>query len=677
MNNQKEQSIMKKIVSLLVALMLCVSLFVPAVAEEAGNPDLSAAKSYLNLMYKSPKRGEPTTTAADYQVIGVFPVNGVEYVIEWTTDSDTIKVVVGEDKLVTIDVDENNPQEVLYKLTATVKDAAGNVETISFDRKVPASLNGLSYAQIVDQAYTVQDGETLDKTFRLFGTVTKIDTAWSDEYKNITVTIAVAGKEDMPIMCYRLKGEGAADLKVGDAITVEGKFTNYKGTIEYAAGCELIGYGEIISQKATLEAGYALLDGESLPNAAVLSGVITKIDTAWSEEYKNITVTMVCDGQDEMPIMCYRLKGEGAAELAEGDEIAVIGTLKNYKGTIEFDAGCTLIPAEAAQDVRTLLKAYTVAEGESAQEACTLTGVISAIDTAWSEEYQNITVTIAVAGLTDYPFMCYRLKGEGAADLQVGDTITATGTVKNYKGTIEFDAGCTLDNVVKAAAEEVVEEVTEEAAAEEVVEEVAAEAVTNHADFIAAEMETEVLIEMYVQDHQSWWDNKITVYAADKDGAYFIYEMACSEEDAQKLVPGTKILVNGYKGAWAGEVEIMDATFTFVEGGDTYVAEPVDVTELLGTEELINHQNEKVLFKGLEIVSITYKNDEPGDDIYVKVAYNGAEYDFCVERYLTGPDTDVYAAVGALTAGEKVDVEGFLYWYEGVNTHITAVTAAE
>ena len=26
-----------------------------------------------------------------------------------------------------------------------------------------------------------------------------------------------------------------------------------------------------------------------------------------------------------------------------GDEIAVFGTLKNYKGTIEFDKGCTLV----------------------------------------------------------------------------------------------------------------------------------------------------------------------------------------------------------------------------------------------------------------------------------------------------------------------------------------------
>ena len=42
--------------------------------------------------------------------------------------------------------------------------------------------------------------------------------------------------------------------------------------------------------------------------------------------------------------------------------------------------------------------------------------------------------------------------------------------------------------------------------------------------------------------------------------------------------------------------------------------------------------------------------------------------------YLTAPDSDVYATVSGLEAGDVVDIEGFLYWYEGVNTHITGVT---
>ena len=198
------------------------------------------------------------------------------------------------------------------------------------------------------------------------------------------------------------------------------------------------------------------------------------------------------------------------------------------------------------------------------------------------------------------------------------------------------------------------------------------EGVMTYAEYDAAAMDAEVVIEAYVQATQSWWDNKITAYLQDPDGAYFCYEMACSEADAAKLVPGTKIKVTGTKGAWAGEIEIMDAKFEFVES-QTWIAEATDVTALLGTENLIKHQNKFVAFKGMTVVAIEYKNGEPGDDIYVTVSKDGAEYSFCVERYLTGPDTAVYTAVGELAAGDTVDIEGFLYWYEGVNTHITAV----
>ena len=199
-------------------------------------------------------------------------------------------------------------------------------------------------------------------------------------------------------------------------------------------------------------------------------------------------------------------------------------------------------------------------------------------------------------------------------------------------------------------------------------------AVMTHEEYIAAELDSAVVIETYVQATQSWWDNKITVYCQSEDGAYFLYELACSEEDAAKMVPGTKILVSGYKGEWAGEVEVMDGTFEFVEDGETFIAEAKDHTDLLGTEELITHQNELVSFKGMTVEAVSYKNDEPGDDIYVTLGLNGASYDFCVERYLTDPETEVYQTVCALEVGEVVDVVGFLYWYEGPNPHITSIS---
>lgn len=199
--------------------------------------------------------------------------------------------------------------------------------------------------------------------------------------------------------------------------------------------------------------------------------------------------------------------------------------------------------------------------------------------------------------------------------------------------------------------------------------------VMSYAEYMAAELETEVVIEAYVQAHQDWWDGKVTVYAQDADGAYFIYEMACSEEDAAKLVKGAKIRVTGVKKEWSGEIEIMEPTFEFVES-EKWIAEAKDVTDLWGKEDLIKHQNQFVCFKGMTIEAITYKNNEPGDDIYVTVSLNGVSHDFCVERYLTGPDTDVYKAFADLKKGDKVDIEGFLYWYENVNTHITGVKKA-
>ena len=212
-------------------------------------------------------------------------------------------------------------------------------------------------------------------------------------------------------------------------------------------------------------------------------------------------------------------------------------------------------------------------------------------------------------------------------------------------------------------------------------------AVLTHEEYMAAELDTQVTVETYVQAKQSWWEDKATLYTQDEDGAYFIYNVACSQEDYDKLTPGTKIQVTGYKTEWSGEVEIMDGVFQIVEGGDTYVAEPLDVTELLSSEDLINHQNQLVSFKGLTVEAsedasgaesaFLYNWDgsgTDGDDLYFNVSYNGETYTFTVESYLCDNTTDVYAAVKNLQIGQTIDAEGFLYWYEGVNPHITSIT---
>lgn len=213
--------------------------------------------------------------------------------------------------------------------------------------------------------------------------------------------------------------------------------------------------------------------------------------------------------------------------------------------------------------------------------------------------------------------------------------------------------------------------------------------VLSYEEYMAAELDTEVTIQAYVQAKQSYYAEQgtATVYLQDQDGGYFAYDMACTQEEYDAMTEGTCIQVSGFKSEWSGEIEIMDGQLDQIVEGDTFVAEPFDATSLLGTDELEQHQNEKVSFTGLTVAPSTdadgneaaflYNYDgsgTQGDDVYFNVSYNNQTFSFVVESYLCDSESEVYKAVEALEVGQTIDCEGFLYWYEGANPHITSVT---
>ena len=213
-------------------------------------------------------------------------------------------------------------------------------------------------------------------------------------------------------------------------------------------------------------------------------------------------------------------------------------------------------------------------------------------------------------------------------------------------------------------------------------------------EYIAAELDTEVVIKTTIQARQSWWDNKATFYTQDNDGAYFIYEMPCTEEDYAKLTPGTTIWVKGYKGEWAGEVEIMEAQFQIIDAPIPAITVAA-LSEKLGTEELINYQNFKALFRNATVVASTnaageevpfmYGWDGSGEagtdaDLYFNLEINGVTQTFVVEYYTCddagnyGDQTAVYQAVQNLQIGDTIDtIFCFMYWYEGAQPHVVEI----
>ena len=103
---------------------------------------------------------------------------------------------------------------------------------------------------------------------------------------------------------------------------------------------------------------------------------------------------------------------------------------------------------------------YTVAQARAAIDAGTgvtgvyATGIVSAIPTAWSTQYNNITFNfVDNAGDTDFlqAFRCVSGTGVDASEVAVGDIVVVYGNLTKYGTTYEFGQGCQLVSLTHPA----------------------------------------------------------------------------------------------------------------------------------------------------------------------------------------------------------------------------------
>lgn len=498
---------MKKIISLLLVLVMSVSVLCIAVNAEAKNVVINASEAGIDdkadigtvsidgvtLAFGA---GTNTSNTPKYYANGeAFRVykNNV-FSVKAETEITSITFTFPSSDYtgdITVDAGTYTLDGLTGKWTGSAKEinfTNGNVGQARL-KKIEVAFGGSSAPateepepeptpttpkEIVEALYKLEKGKVLaGGPYTLEGVIKSVDTAYNDKFKNVTVTIIVEDMTDKPVQCFRLEGEHAAELAVGDTIKVEGQLKRYNDTYEFDAACKEIAYkkGEAeqpeqptyTTPEEILNAAYALDQGAALPGTYTLTGKITAVNTVYSERYGNVTVTMAVEGFEDKPVQCFRMINkegvDGVDKIASGDTITVTGILKNYNGTVEFDANCTLDAYTIAEKedekvpetVDEILEAlYALKDNESLAGPFTLTGVVKTVDTLFSTEYNNVTVTIVVEGHDDKPVMCYRLEGENADKIEVGDTITVTGSFKNYKGTYEFNQGCKLDELKKA-----------------------------------------------------------------------------------------------------------------------------------------------------------------------------------------------------------------------------------
>lgn len=208
-----------------------------------------------------------------------------------------------------------------------------------------------------------------------------------------------------------------------------------------------------------VDAAYNLLEGETLADMT-LTGVIIRVDYAYSEQYKNVTVTIIVDGKMDKLIECFRMTGEQAATIKAGDKITVTGDLTNYKGKIEFNSGCVLTAVTTATadelEYVTLFNLeipQTVTENFTLPEGATYVvkdGTAIAIDglnatVTRGEEDATVVITATINGKSlDYTVVVKADDGDEPAPTQQIITIPQTGTFKliieqnNRKETLYF-----------------------------------------------------------------------------------------------------------------------------------------------------------------------------------------------------------------------------------------------
>lgn len=198
-------------------------------------------------------------------------------------------------------------------------------------------------AEVLEIGAALADQEKSADSYRVSGTVTEVTTAYDANYKNVTFIITDGTNT---LECFRAKGDEAANVVAGDKVVLYGQMQKYGEKIQlvYAniesrnaeeggnTTPEIPDGGEAtIAQILTI--GATLADLETTTNSYKVTGKVTEIKTAYDATYKNVSF-YITDGKDTL--LCFRVKGDGAENIAVGDTVVLLGQIQKYYETIEL-----------------------------------------------------------------------------------------------------------------------------------------------------------------------------------------------------------------------------------------------------------------------------------------------------------------------------------------------------
>ena len=399
-----------------------------------------------------------------------LPANGTAYAdvtLAWESDSD--KAVIADGKLTITVPDE--AVTVNLTVTATCGEATA---TKTFAVKLSKTITPIK--DIIDMGAAMEhDKYTTDK-YLVAGIITEVyQTTYGnmkikDEFGNILTIYGtyMDGKKYGDV-------EGAKPV-AGDYVVLSGIVGQYKDTPQ-VKNADILSFTTPTSVKDAIDLGAA--QESYTTDKYLVTGVITEV---YQTKYGNMRITDA-EGNILTIYGTYSATGTLRYDALEvkpvaGDTVTILGVLGQYNGAAQIQNGWIVAHTAATPetpetpenpenpetpdtpanpetpetpDLSTTKGIYDaaskLANDVTLEGTYTMTGVIASVDTVYSAEHGNVTVSIVVDG---YTFKCYRLAGTGADVIAVGDTITVTGSIGAYYNAPQFVQGCTLVSYEKA-----------------------------------------------------------------------------------------------------------------------------------------------------------------------------------------------------------------------------------
>ena len=268
---------MKKLLVVLLTLALCVTTlascdFIGSIKDLIGGQEevaynVDAAADYVYNLYKN-----KSVTGADFEVTAVATIAGVKHTVEWSVNTDKVKIEKKNDNAYIVNVDEESPEELAYVLTATIK-GGDKTATKSFNLTVP------KYVLWSHEQYmAAKEGDNVV----VKGIVVAINSKAAGNTRNhlfLADTKVVGG-----YYSYQMDQDPVADLgiEIGMTVEVTGPLTPYSGMQEIKGGTARI----VDTNKKTvdvLDITDKILAGESLANYVGLPVTIKGVEIAGQE----------------------------------------------------------------------------------------------------------------------------------------------------------------------------------------------------------------------------------------------------------------------------------------------------------------------------------------------------------------------------------------------------------